>query len=289
MGNAAASSSIAGASTPDQGAGEEKSGTATTRPVNNMLVMPAFLLEPAPEGCCSPLMAEDVPLYDLQWDQKQADFSDCTFVEKRYNVGAYSGQMRNEKREGYGVCQYQGIAVYAGFWQSDKYHGQGTFKDERSEYSGDFSDGHKHGEGQELWFEDGTRYIGQFHKGVKQGKGRYIWRNGNIYEGDFSNDVVEGYGILFWPDEREYEGQWRNGMQHGEGLFFDAQGKETQVYFWHGEKLASKEVYDTKRQNAAATNAKVAGTTSAGKGPDVGAVNVRGPGVAGTTGSPQQP
>ncbi|CAD7964388.1 unnamed protein product [Amoebophrya sp. A120] len=196
------------------------------------------------------------------------DYSECFEDERVYNVGTYIGQMnKNGQRCGYGVCQYtSGNISYSGYWWDDKYDSEGTFKDEQSQYDGQWVNGKKSGFGQEIWFDDRTRYIGQFENGLKHGQGKYIWRSGNIYEGEFEDDIVNGYGTLWWPDDREYEGEWKNGVQHGKGIFVDKEGRESVVYFWQGAKLKDEKAFLAQQQKADAEEKKAGGSGSAGAG-----------------------
>ena len=154
----------------------------------------------------------------------------------------YKGQMLNGKRQGHGRCEYdhgaEGPSVYEGQWLGDKCHGHGRFRDDESEYIGEWRMGQKHGMGEERWFEDGTMYRGEHVEGKKHGKGKYVWEDGSSYEGDFNNDVVEGRGV-FKDAEGVYTGQFLDNMQHGEGKLVGEGGITYEGQFFetlkHGE------------------------------------------------------
>ncbi|KAH3732254.1 2-isopropylmalate synthase [Pelomyxa schiedti] len=98
------------------------------------------------------------------------------------------------------------VTVYEGEWDSDKWHGVGTW------ISPDGS---------------GDIYHGQFYHGMKCGTGSILFGGGNnsnpegsgggSYVGEWKDDVFHGRGVRLWANGDRYDGQWVQGKEHGEG------------------------------------------------------------------------
>lgn len=73
-------------------------------------------------------------------------------------------------------------------------HGKGTFKTNKSIFTGTFVNWLKHGNGQEYF------------------------TNGDIYRGEYQNGRFDGIGTYEWKiDSAVYEGYFKNGLRHGKG------------------------------------------------------------------------
>ncbi|XP_070615214.1 MORN repeat-containing protein 1 isoform X1 [Erythrolamprus reginae] len=158
-------------------------------------------------------------------------------------AGSYSGEMKDQRRNGYGRYVYpNSFFKYEGQWKQGKKHGHGKllFKD-GSYYEGEFVDGEIIGHGLRYWAstghgslteEDGEIYQGSFHNNKKHGAGKMTFPNGDKFVGDWILDQRQGHGVLQCPDGTVFEGQWRNDMFNGQGCLMHCSGV---IYdgLWH--------------------------------------------------------
>ncbi|KAJ1408110.1 hypothetical protein B484DRAFT_456399 [Ochromonadaceae sp. CCMP2298] len=190
--------------------------------------------------------ARNVRVDDVRVDNGEED-------EKwRTEKGAYSGQMREESRHGYGhfLCDdgdtYEGEwaddfkegqgtytlhqsaeYVYKGAWKEDQRHGKGVvFMDGKLYYDGDWQDGELHGQG--TLRSGKSVYTGDFRHHKKDGKG--IWNEtedglGDSYDGEWKDNEYEGQGTFTYSEDKEvYTGQWAKGKREGQGIMTDKDG-----------------------------------------------------------------
>ena len=56
-----------------------------------------------------------------------------------YTNGKITGQFKNSKREGFGICSWSDGTLYAGEWSDGERNGKGIFfnTDDKSTYEGD--------------------------------------------------------------------------------------------------------------------------------------------------------
>ena len=100
-------------------------------------------------------------------------------------------------------------STYTGMWNSDKYNGKGTHKDDKFEYSGYWVEGERSGQGMCTWI-----------KGFDYKKGDCDdcdWKHdGTTYNGNWIKDMYDGEGEhtdkMYW-----YKGGWKNGAREGKG------------------------------------------------------------------------
>jgi hypothetical protein len=136
-------------------------------------------------------------------------------------------------------------------------------------YSGQFSEGHLHGEGRMafsngdqyvgewangrfegkgvLLYESGDRYDGIFKLGVFYGDGKYSYKDGGSYTGEYMNSKLSpltslitfpvcdglrhGFGTRLWADGTKYDGPWRNDCMHGSGILYFTDGTKYEGEF----------------------------------------------------------
>ena len=132
----------------------------------------------------------------------------------------YEGEIKDFKREGYGVekCpEYE----YEGNFHDDMKNGQGSIKylKLRRKYEGDFKNNEITGCGY-LIYENKQTYNGNLVDGKKEGKGKYIWPDGSEYEGEYKNDIREGEGSLKWANGLIFKGKFHNGRPEGKGKLY---------------------------------------------------------------------
>jgi hypothetical protein len=132
--------------------------------------------------------------------------------------------------------------------EASKFHGQGTFKSKDFQYSGEWKEGKKHGQGEMIWADgsrykgkfvddelvdrdgqyrlvDGSDYQGEVRAGKLTGQGRMKFKDGGVFEGAFLEGKPHGVGLFRFADGATYEGEMRHGRQHGKsGKFSKANG-----------------------------------------------------------------
>jgi myosin heavy subunit len=127
---------------------------------------------------------------------------------KKYKNGeVYQGQMKNNKRHGYGVHEWPDQRIYEGQWADDMMNGHGvyTWIKENRTYEGRFLNDNMTGAG---WYQDTDRIIvGEFQNGVLHGKGVQFSVEGNntsrIIVGSswFLGDLLSGFEIVMGKDD----------------------------------------------------------------------------------------
>ena len=121
----------------------------------------------------------------------------------------YVGQVKDDKRNGYGTYTWSDGAKYVGYYINDKRHGKGTMT---------WSDG------------SGRKYVGDWINGKRHGQGTMTWSNGEKYVGQMEDDKMNGYGTYTWPDGAKYVGQVKDEKKHGQGTMTWSNGD-----IWSGE------------------------------------------------------
>ena len=102
--------------------------------------------------------------------------SEYEWVEDRVyeQMGTYTGQMKNGKREGLGIQTWTNNSKYEGFWKNDKANGLGRLVHSGDEfYEGEWENDMIHGFG-EYTSPNGARYIGQWRFDKQDGKGTEV-------------------------------------------------------------------------------------------------------------------
>lgn len=129
----------------------------------------------------------------------------------------YRGEMKNGKRNGYGVLTLGDSIVYSGTWKNGKRSGYGTVSDSLGR------------EITALWQADtivsGTRTdsLGTYHGGfdrhlVAGGHGTWQGADGSFYDGQWTGDRRNGFGCGVAKDGKVKVGDWRNGKYRGERM-----------------------------------------------------------------------
>ena len=85
------------------------------------------------------------------------------------NCNNYEGAYENDKKNGYGVFNWESGNVYKGNYKDDERDGYG-----------------------EMFWTDGHRYQGDWVKGIQHGKGKMISPDGSVKEGLFDNNTYIG-------------------------------------------------------------------------------------------------
>lgn len=106
--------------------------------------------------------------------------------------GKYTGELLNNKPNGYGEMLYDDGTSYTGYWVDGYYEGQGTYV-----FNYDPSK------------KDGLKYIGEYKRGYLNGQGKcYFGFGGHI------------------------EGRYKDGDLHGVATFYDDNGKQTKTAYY---------------------------------------------------------
>jgi len=119
--------------------------------------------------------------------------------------GYYIGQVNSEmKRQGNGAFIWNEGTYFIGDWENGlKIKGQFFYADGKMFYDGEFSNGVKHGQGEQI-FKDGSKYVGRFENDKKNGKGTFFWPDGSYWKGNFKNGLLDGRGFYYSiENERE--------------------------------------------------------------------------------------
>ncbi len=118
---------------------------------------------------------------------------------------------------------------YEGQWEKGLKHGQGIEITGSYEYTGQFVDGKREGDG-EIKFPNGDSYKGQWKSDMKEGQGVYSWKDGSSYSGGWIQGKRSGYGIYSAKNGDRYKGEWKDDKMAGAGNYLFADGR-----FFSGE------------------------------------------------------
>ncbi|ESO89935.1 hypothetical protein LOTGIDRAFT_192458 [Lottia gigantea] len=131
----------------------------------------------------------------------------------------YIGEVRNLKREGFGVYNYENhFFKYEGEWHNGKKHGQGRLVMKDGSYvEGQFKNGEIDGDGFKYFVTSGAKYSGQFQKGELHGHGVMQYKDGSQFDGQWVFNKRQGHGTLKTSEKAVYEGAFFGNMRHGEG------------------------------------------------------------------------
>lgn len=133
-------------------------------------------------------------------------------------TGNYTGDLKNNEPNGYGIMSYSTGARYEGEWKDSKWDGDGTFTSNLFKYTGEWENNLPDGIGTAI-FADSSFYEGSWVEGKRYGYGNNLFTSLDFYSGEWKNDLFNGEGSLLYVDGSEYHGLWKNGLQNGEGLY----------------------------------------------------------------------
>jgi hypothetical protein len=158
------------------------------------------------------------------------DYSGPCFGTRTYSQGdIYTGEFRNDKRNGQGINTWTQGFKYVGGWKDGWQSGQGT-----------------------MTWPDGSKYVGQYIDGKMNGQGAMynadgsvrqqgIWRDDIFIQAQAAPapivpEVVSGYpactgsnwdrcyGEFTYNDGTRYQGQWLNSKRNGQGTYYFVNG-----------------------------------------------------------------
>nr|XP_033503598.1 MORN repeat-containing protein 3 [Epinephelus lanceolatus] len=140
-----------------------------------------------------------------------------------------------------------------------------------NEYTGEWLDNKKHGEGIQVWKKSGAIYDGEWKFGKCDGHGTYgvllpeskeyvkkyrgEWKNGKkhgygtyfyssaVYEGEWSEDHRSGWGRMYYENGDIYQGEWMKDKNHGHGCILFTNGNWYEGSWRDGKKNGNGKFY----------------------------------------------
>ncbi len=98
----------------------------------------------------------------------------------------YTGDWKNDLRDGLGVAYYADGSRYEGEWKEGKRQGRGT-----------------------LFLANGDTYVGDWVDDQQNGFGTLTKQNQDVYEGEWVGGKREGQGLYYYRSkEKVYDGEW---------------------------------------------------------------------------------
>ncbi|XP_077057278.1 radial spoke head 10 homolog B isoform X2 [Siphateles boraxobius] len=131
----------------------------------------------------------------------------------------YKGDWVNNCREGCGKRCYPSGNVYEGQWRNNVRHGQGTMRWVQldQQYSGQWLNGIQDGKGTHTWFckrvpcsqyPRMNEYTGEFVQGMRHGQGQFLYASGAVYSGEWKHNKKHGQGKYTFENGLVYEGEF---------------------------------------------------------------------------------
>jgi hypothetical protein len=131
----------------------------------------------------------------------------------RSDQGWYSGEIKDNSKEGFGKFTWDNGDIYVGQWKDNSQHGWGQSSwVDGSSCIGCFNHDRKDGVGEYEW-EDGSRYLGVWKDNAMNGVGHYRWPDGREYTGEFKDGLMDGFGSYTGLSDKKWEGMWTKGMK----------------------------------------------------------------------------
>lgn len=202
-------------------------------------------------------------------DNKNPSMGPIRYQDK----STYLGQLRNEKRHGYGIyINPKGNLYYEGFWVEDNPSDKGILipgsgdifkiltgnfvlsKTQKPNYNltgiavieyskgeyyeGELKNGKFHGYGI-FSVKKGTCYEGTWVDGEMSGAGKIVYEIGEEYDGEWRKNLKHGFGEMKYKNGSVYRGLWKEGWPIGKGKFVTSQG-----CVYKGEFFMQDEFFD---------------------------------------------
>ena len=158
-------------------------------------------------------------------DDDSKDSIPCEIITKTWSNGdTYTGEWKDNKRNGQGTYTWANGAKYTGEWKIGRMSGHGKYTSaEGMTYVGDFIDGMFNGKGTKTW-PSGNTYTGELKNNEENGQGKYTWPDGMTYVGEFIDGIPNGKGTKTWPNGDTYTGEWKDNEENGQGTYTWASG-----------------------------------------------------------------
>ncbi|KAG9476890.1 hypothetical protein GDO78_002343 [Eleutherodactylus coqui] len=131
----------------------------------------------------------------------------------------YEGDWIHNSKEGWGVQRFPSSNIYEGQWKNNKFHGEGRMRwlTSNEEYLGQWENGVQNGLGTHTWYLKRVagsqyslrnEYTGNFVNGARHGQGQYYYANGAMYDGEWKNNKKQGMGKFIFKNGRIYMGEF---------------------------------------------------------------------------------
>ena len=170
---------------------------------------------------------------DEVWDNCVASHTDD-------NGLTYTGEWKNNKRDGKGTYSWANGSKYVGESKDNRMNGQGTYtwagEWSGQKYVGEWKDGNYHGQGT-MTYISGDQYLGEWKDSKRHGQGTYTFSNGDKYVGEWEDGAEHGEAVKTFADGRVWiglfrDGHWVSGRQHAAGEMsldvVDSEASETE-------------------------------------------------------------
>jgi hypothetical protein len=202
-------------------------------------------------------------------------YSSCSEETINYmNGDVYQGNIKDNKRNGYGVMKWKDGDIYMGNWNDDNMNGEGKITYNRifclASYEGTFVNNMKHGYGVGIFvngntyegnwtndynqghgllrYGDNITYEGTFDEyGNASGKGIIIYCDGSVYNGSVKLKKKNGLGTMTYHDGGKYEGTWENDTQHGYGIMTYNNNNRYEGFHTNGMRNGKGKMYYNKK------------------------------------------
>ena len=123
--------------------------------------------------------------------KKGSWWNNCIGSETYANQSKYSGQFKDNKKDGQGTFIYPLGGKYVGEWKENEKSGQGTYTSSSgAKYVGEFKDDSYNGQGSYI-YANGATYVGQFKEDERSGQGAYTYVDGKVEEGIWMDDKFQ--------------------------------------------------------------------------------------------------
>ena len=140
------------------------------------------------------------------------------------NGSVYEGVFQAGKIHGLGTMDFPNRDRYSGEWRNQVRQGRGRYKFATGdEYLGEFQSNAIQGTGT-MTYIDGSKYEGQWYNSQPQGKGVLTLANKDRYEGDFQLGKFGGKGTMIYANGDKYVGGWKDSKPHGSGTLSTTTG-----------------------------------------------------------------
>jgi len=125
------------------------------------------------------------------------------------NENIYEGDMKENKKDGYGIMKYKNGNKYEGFWKNDKKEGKGKLYFSKGYYDCNWENDLQNGIGK-IYYNNNKVLEINFKNGKREGKGIITINNKEKFEIKYKNDQIECYGIINYEDGRIFIGIFDN-------------------------------------------------------------------------------
>ena len=125
------------------------------------------------------------------------------------NEDIYIGDMKENKKDGYGTMRYKNGDKYEGYWKNDKREGKGKLYFYKGYYDCNWENDLQNGIGK-IYYNNNKILEINFKNGKREGKGIITINNKEKYEMKYKNDKIEYYGMINYEDGRILNGIFDN-------------------------------------------------------------------------------